>query len=304
MATAPGSKTTNLQLQTWGASNKFDYIQLAANWDIVDAHDHTGALGHGAKITNSAIEDSTNSTTGITTTKIADGAVTTAKLETYTSGSTGVTTAKLADNAVTETKLKAGILPVLSTTLPTSNLFDGYTVNLTDSTSSPNWVWKMRYTNSASRWEFVGGSWKQSSLITTSAALNTTSSVYANPSSNGITIQIPSILSTQTVTGAVFRIESFASGTTTSASNIGMSFAVGNNNASVDNEWLQSSPANGYFSGFRSSLITYNSSTFPFTIGVEGGTAGSTITAQFKWSAAASVTQHSLSIRPTYIDIA
>lgn len=256
--------TSNLSLYKWEAADKFDYTQLKANWESIDAHDHTGS-GKGLKIKTGAIA---------------------------TGNTDGIQTVNIADNAITEVKLKTGIVSALSTTLPTASLFDGYIVNLTDDTMAPNWVWQMRYSSASSRWDFVGGTWYQ---VPSTGAVSVTSSSYAD---GGVALTIPSILASGTAT-CMWRVETFAYGTGPStASSIGMSFRVGSGTASDNNAWVSSAIASGAFSGFRSSSLSNASA------GVSGGTAGSVLTVQFKTTTTnASVTQHSVSIRPTYIDI-
>ena len=284
--------TNGFSLIKWDATDKFDYTQLAANWQNVADHDHVTI---GKKITTAAIEDSTGTSDGITTSKIATNAV---------------TGAKIASSAVTYDKLGVGVLPALSTTLPTTGLYEGYMVNLTDNTNSPTWVWQMRYANTASRWDFVGGSWMQndstgSVTVTSSADPGSYSSTYQT---NAVQFQIPAFLASGASTASCkFRVEIFAYGTQASPAttpiNVSMSLATGTSTLTTitgsDTQWSQSaagtSTVKGVFSGFKSFTISGNTTAL---------TAGTTLTAQFKSvTANASITQHSVSIRPTYIDI-
>jgi hypothetical protein len=274
-----------------------------------------------AKIADGAIVNADiNTSAAIAASKIATGtantalfggtsnsfrAITATDLPTATSSALGAASFSSADFSVSSgavtiasggvdaSQLVTGVSPALSTTLPITGLFDGYVVNLSDSTTAPTWVWQMRYSSTNSRWEFVGGSWYQVSA-SGNVTFTGTNASYTNTTSTGtcVLLTIPSFLSTGSAT-CVFRVESFASGTGgTSATNVAMSFKVGGANSAQANEWTQSAIAtNGNFSGFRSSTIT-------------GATAGTVIQSQFKNSAATTtISEHSLSIRPTYIDI-
>jgi len=77
--------TPNMGLIAWDqASDPYDHTQLAANFNTIDAHDHTP--GSGTRITTTAIQDSAISTNklanlAVTTGKIANDAVTAPKLD-------------------------------------------------------------------------------------------------------------------------------------------------------------------------------------------------------------------------------
>lgn len=75
----------------WGASDHFSYSELAANWDLVDAHDHTS--GKGVQIPTAGIANS-----AITSAKIADGAIVNADIN--------------ASADIDGSKLGAGSIPV------------------------------------------------------------------------------------------------------------------------------------------------------------------------------------------------
>lgn len=81
--------TSTMLLKVWNLVNdKFNHTELAANWDAIDAHNHT--TGKGVQIPSGGIQD-----LNITTAKLADLAV---------------STAKLADGSVTAAKVVAGVL--------------------------------------------------------------------------------------------------------------------------------------------------------------------------------------------------
>lgn len=262
------SNSTNMLLKLWtSAGDYFSYTDLYQNFNKIDSHDHT--TNKGVQITNAALAGS-----------------------------------------ISNDKFVAGVNPVLSQTLPTAGLFDGYTVNLTDNTGSPNWVWQMRYTSSGSRWEFVGGSWYQNDSSSAVAVTNSTDpgAYLSTIQTNAVQFAIPAFLATGASTASCkFRVETFAYGTQAIASatpiNVSMSLATGTPTLTTisgsDTQWSQSatgtSTIKGVFSGFKSFTISGNTTAL---------TAGTTLTAQFKSvTANASITQHSVSIRPTYIDI-
>lgn len=112
--------TTNLSLRVWdGLMDNFNHVELAQNWDKIDAHDHTGD-DKGLPIPQGGLAAS-----AVDGPAIADGAVSTAKLENaavtevklnLSSVTTGrlaneaVTNAKLAPDAVTSAKVQNGSL--------------------------------------------------------------------------------------------------------------------------------------------------------------------------------------------------
>lgn len=88
--------TPNFGLKVWDQlTDLFNHTDLAANWDKLDAHDHT--TGKGLSINTAALVNSS-----ITTPKIADANVTTAKIL-----DSNVTSSKLAASSITPAKLAA-----------------------------------------------------------------------------------------------------------------------------------------------------------------------------------------------------
>lgn len=94
--------TPNMNLTKWNStSDFFSHAQLAANWDAVDAHDHTA--GKGPQIPLGGLAAG-----AVNSNALADDAVITSKIL-----NSQVTTAKLATAAVTEAKLDTAIPSVL-----------------------------------------------------------------------------------------------------------------------------------------------------------------------------------------------
>lgn len=86
-------------LKQWDQPNDlFSYVDLAANFGLIDQHDHSS--GKGIQIPNGGIAN-----LAVDTTKITDGAITNAKL-----AALAVDTGKIADNAVTTSKI-GGTIP-------------------------------------------------------------------------------------------------------------------------------------------------------------------------------------------------
>lgn len=96
--------TSNLILRVWDSLlDQFNHVELADNWDKLDAHDHTGS-GKGLKIpagglANGAVTSSSIADDSVSTAKLANSAVTEAKLS---PGS--VTTTRVKDSAITSRK--------------------------------------------------------------------------------------------------------------------------------------------------------------------------------------------------------
>lgn len=66
--------TTNISLNVWDqVTDHFNHVELANNWDKVDAHDHTS--GKGVQIPTAGLASN-----AVTTAKIADAQITTAKI--------------------------------------------------------------------------------------------------------------------------------------------------------------------------------------------------------------------------------
>jgi len=70
------AETPNMGLVTWGPNDYFNDAVLKANWEKVDAHNHTGGGTGGTQIPTNGIQNN-----AITTAKIADDQVTGAKLK-------------------------------------------------------------------------------------------------------------------------------------------------------------------------------------------------------------------------------
>lgn len=91
--------TTFMGLTAWDLdSDPYNHSQLSANFDAIDAHDHTSTKGK-------QIPAGGLATDSITTSKILDANVTTGKL-----ADNSVTTAKLAANSVTSAKIADGTI--------------------------------------------------------------------------------------------------------------------------------------------------------------------------------------------------
>jgi hypothetical protein len=103
------SDSTNMSLKKWDSlSDRFDYTELADNFEKIDVHDHTSENG-GVQIPAGGLAPLSVATSNIqdiqiTTGKIANEAVTTAKIDDL-----AVTTIKLADQAVTTSKLDPAV---------------------------------------------------------------------------------------------------------------------------------------------------------------------------------------------------
>lgn len=88
------STTTNMGITKWAGSDYFSYAELAANWDKVDAHDHTS--GKGLQIPTAGIANS-----AITSAKIADGTIVDADIN----SSAAIDGSKIAAASIPLTKL-------------------------------------------------------------------------------------------------------------------------------------------------------------------------------------------------------
>ena len=80
------------------------YYQCSSHSSMAGQLKIAGAITNGS-ITTAKLADSTGTTDGVTTAKIANLSITTAKLENSTGTSNGVTTAKIADDAINADKL-------------------------------------------------------------------------------------------------------------------------------------------------------------------------------------------------------
>jgi hypothetical protein len=86
-------------LKVWDLlSDRFNHVELAANWDALDAHDHTS--GKGTQIPAGGLASNS-----VTAAKIASDAVTTAKIL-----DANVTGAKLASSSVDGSKIVGGTI--------------------------------------------------------------------------------------------------------------------------------------------------------------------------------------------------
>jgi len=159
--------TNGFSLTKWEATDKFDYTQLAANWQQIADHDHATK---GAKITTSAIADITTgseTTTGVTNSKIANSAITTAKIADSTGSTDGITTSKIANNAVTSDKVDSTVIATYQAStlaVPTgveNKRFWTTTTSLDNTTSaSPSSFatsWAFKYKTADSKWYFIDG---------------------------------------------------------------------------------------------------------------------------------------------------
>jgi hypothetical protein len=101
--------TPNIILKVWDLlSDRFNHTELAANWDAIDAHDHTA--GKGTQIptgglANSSVIDTKLASNAVTTTKIADSNVTGAKIATG-----AIDGSKIVDGTLTNAKISDGTL--------------------------------------------------------------------------------------------------------------------------------------------------------------------------------------------------
>jgi hypothetical protein len=134
------TQNNNMNLYQWNlATDSFDYNQLSTNFKTIA--DHTHENGKGVQIPTGGIVDY-----AITSDKLGPGAVINGKLGT---------------SAVLTGNLGVGIQPtgnmITSSTLSSlTGLYNGYTIDFTDSTTSPSYVWRLRYDGS-SKWYYVGG---------------------------------------------------------------------------------------------------------------------------------------------------
>jgi hypothetical protein len=108
------ANTPNMGLREWNVgTDPFSYTELFANWDKIDAHDHTTGKGvqiPSGGIANLAVTSGKIAADAIDATKILDGSVGVNEL-----AANSVTTAKVLDANVTVAKLAADAAPQILT---------------------------------------------------------------------------------------------------------------------------------------------------------------------------------------------
>jgi hypothetical protein len=168
---ANGTSTTYMGLTKWAAADTFDYEQLATNFETIDRHNHTGN-GKGLQIPIGGIAPS-----AVGNTEIANLAIDANKIQ------TGV---------IDATKLASGVLAMpslaLTNSLPTTGLYDGYTIDYTDNVSVPTYIWKLRYATVDNKWRFVGGN---SIFKSTTTSVTTTTSTPDWDFSGNLSVTLP-----------------------------------------------------------------------------------------------------------------
>lgn len=141
------SPSTYMNLTRWtDGSDLFDYTALANNFKIIDEHNH--ASGKGVPIPTAGIEP-----LAINNGLLADNSVTAAKIAPGEIGANSLT-----DASISKSKIDYTTFTLVDALPSTSGLATGYTVLYTNSTSSPDYIWQLRW--SGSRWDFIGGSSK------------------------------------------------------------------------------------------------------------------------------------------------
>jgi hypothetical protein len=142
------SSTSNyMKLTVWDqGTDLFNYTELANNFTRIDAHNH--ANGNGVQISADGIASAS-----ITNDKLASASVDYTNLI-----NNSVRTAAIQDANVTKSKLDYSTINALTTgsTLPTTSI-DGYTIQYTDSTSAPTYIWSLKRNIATSSWSFAGG---------------------------------------------------------------------------------------------------------------------------------------------------
>jgi len=207
--------TPNLGLKVWNLStDPYDYTQLANNFISIDRHDHSpgnGALIDGANgikpgsIGASQLGPNSVSSGNIVdgsvgASEIADGVITSSKIS--TNAGFRVQGNNIESYAITPDKLTPGLTPVTSTSstsniqtsLPTSGpngttLYDGYTIDY--SNSPADYVWRLRYGTSDSKWHFVGGAQLGSYQTTLTTYTFGSSTNYFSLATNNASVTVP-----------------------------------------------------------------------------------------------------------------
>lgn len=110
------TQTPNMSLRKWDAeSDKFNYIELAANFAKIDGHNHTS--GQGVQIPTAGIVDG-----AISTAKIADLSIINEKIANGTLAGT-----KIAPGTITANHLASGIIPrIVGVSVSSSGAFIGH----------------------------------------------------------------------------------------------------------------------------------------------------------------------------------
>jgi len=144
-------QSTNMGLTQWNVgTDLFNYSQLSENFRLIDEHDHSSTKG--VQI---------NGATGIQTASIGSNQLATDAVATGNIQSNAVTAVKINTGAVTKDKIDFSSFSGLTTSLSATGHSVGDIIYYTDSTSSPSYIWQLRYTSigsSSYRWQFVGGS--------------------------------------------------------------------------------------------------------------------------------------------------
>lgn len=279
MPTTPGNPTPTFQLQTWAATDKFNYLQLRDNWDKIDVHDHTGGI-KGVQIGPNAIAGE-----AVTTAKIADAAIT---------GGPPASGVKIASGTITKSNINTTtttsgqwIIPRYIGTLPSSPSDGDEIYFIADSASST--IWHLRYTTASSknRWEYIGGGFLRSDITTASSAI-TNPTIYTAIGS-GASVTTPAFSGI-----CNYRIDFFANLLVSAAV---QTFCTPKGSAGLSaldgNAFSETPTAAGYFNGYRSIE----------TGAIAAGTGAVTFTLNIKVASNATVTpqQHGIIVRPIYI---
>lgn len=140
-----------MNLTRWNSgTDVFNYSQLSENFRLIDEHDHSSTKG--VQI---------DGATGIKTASIGPNQLDTNAVATGNIQNGAVTAAKIGTGQVTKEKIDFSTFSGLTTSLSATGHSVGDIIYYTDSTSSPSYIWQLRYTSIGSnsyRWQFVGGS--------------------------------------------------------------------------------------------------------------------------------------------------
>jgi len=143
----------NMNLAIWDQpSDVFDYTQLAKNFTDIAAHDHSSGkgtqIGNGGIATDAITDVKISASAAISPTKIANATTVTSGAITFGTTAGGALSGtypspSLANRTVDRVNIKQGIVPDIvngdasGNGLPTTGLFDGYTVDYNFSKNVP-----------------------------------------------------------------------------------------------------------------------------------------------------------------------
>jgi hypothetical protein len=200
---------------------------------------------------------------------------------------------------VTYSKLGVGIQPTTLTTtsLPTTGLYDGYTVDYADSLIAPTYIWRLRYSAALTKWMYVGGSdYKSEKYPTDPTNADNTVALSADtyttlPSTASATITAP-----LTGTYDIYHWGHIAVASVSghSSTNVYMNFKINSGAASSNTPWVMYAPdanvgSGNIYSGCRTSRLSL--------------TASNVLTCQFATSTANTIRnyRHGIFIKPVII---